>query len=39
MTAPADPDVDTAIGSIVVGGIGQFTARSVGDGTNFAARA
>jgi hypothetical protein len=37
VTAPADPDVDTAIGSVTFGGITQFTARSVGGGTNFTA--
>ena len=37
VTAPGDPDVDTAIGSIVTGGMSQFTARSVGTGTNFTA--
>ena len=35
VTAPADPDVDTAITSITGGGITQFTPRSVGGGTNF----
>lgn len=33
VTAPSDPDVDTAISSIVAGGMSQFTPRSVG-GTN-----
>jgi hypothetical protein len=37
VTAPDDPDVATAIGSITTGGITQFTARSVGTNTNFAA--
>lgn len=37
VTTPADPDVDTAIGSITIGGITQFAARSVGTGTNVTA--
>ncbi|MBY5163022.1 vWA domain-containing protein [Salsipaludibacter albus] len=38
LTDPSDPDVDTAIDSISVGGIGQHTARTVSSGfTNFAA--
>lgn len=38
VTAPDDPDVGTAISSITVGGITQFTPRSVGGGnTNFQA--
>ena len=38
VTAPSDVDVTTAISSIAVGGIGQFTARTVGSGnTNFEA--
>lgn len=38
LTGPADPDVATAISSIVIGGVGQFTPRSVGSSsTNYAA--
>ena len=38
LTAPADPDVDTAITSIVEGGITAFTNKSVGSGsTNYVA--
>lgn len=38
VTGPSDPDVDTAISSIVAGGMSQFTPRSVGGGnTNFQA--
>ncbi len=36
VTGPADPDVSTAIGSIDQLNIGQFTAKSTADGTNFA---
>ena len=35
VTGPADPDVTTAIGSITQLNIGQFTAKSTADGTNF----
>jgi hypothetical protein len=38
VTAPGSPDVDTVIDSVAIGGIGQFTPRSVGSGsTNYAA--
>lgn len=38
LAAPSDPGVDTVIGSVVIGGVGQFTNKNVGSGsTNFAA--
>ncbi len=37
ITAPDDPGVGTVIGSVVIGGVGQFTPRSVGQVTNYAA--
>ena len=38
LASPASADVDTVIGSVVIGGVGQFTAKSVGSGsTNFTA--
>ena len=37
LTTPADPGVGTVINSIVVGGMSQFTPRSVGSATSFPA--
>jgi hypothetical protein len=38
VTAPDSPGVNTVIGSVAIGGVGQFTPRNVGDGsTNYTA--
>lgn len=37
-SAPNDPDVNTVINSVVIGGVGQFTGKTVGsNGTNYTA--
>lgn len=36
-TTPTDPGFATVLGSVASGGVGQFTAKSVGGSTNFAA--